>query len=50
MSGPTKEQTLHALARVSRGAVWHAQPQRDPWKSIGDLAAELVWKSKEAAE
>lgn len=47
---PTKAQTLAALARVSRGEVWHPTPQPDPWRSIGDLAAELVWKQCEAAE
>lgn len=48
--GPTKEQTLAALARVSRGEVWHHTPQHDPWRSVGDLAAEMVWKNCEAAE
>lgn len=47
---PTKEQTLAALARVSRGEVWNHTPQPDPWRSVADLAAELVWKNCEAAE
>lgn len=50
MSGPTKEQTLHALDRVSRGEVWEAKPQNDPWKHIGAVAAQLVPQPSEAAE
>ncbi|WP_167550357.1 hypothetical protein [Paracoccus marcusii] len=48
--GPTKEQTLAALARVSRGEVWNHTPQPDHWRSVGDLDAEQVWKKCEAAE
>lgn len=49
-SGPTPEQTLAALARVSRGEVWHHTPQPETWRRIGDLAGELVYKQREAAE
>lgn len=45
---PTKEQTLAALARVSRGEVWHHTPQPETWRPIGDLAAELVFQQCEA--
>lgn len=48
--GPSKEQTLAALARVSRGEVWNHTPQPNHWRSIGDIAAEQVWKNCEAAE
>lgn len=48
--GPTKEQTLAALARVSHGEVWNHTPQRDHWRSVGDLAADQLWKHCEAAE
>ena len=47
---PTKEQTLAALARVSRGEVWNHTSQPDHWRSVGDLAAEQVWMKCEAAE
>lgn len=48
--GPSKEQTLAALDRVSRGEIWHHTPQPDPWRSVGDLAAEMLWTKYEAAE
>lgn len=47
---PTKEETLAALARVSRGEVWHHAAQPETWRHIGDLAAEQVYKHCEAAE
>ena len=47
---PTKEQTLAALSRVSRGEVWHHTPQPDHWRSIGDLAAEQLRQHIEATE
>lgn len=47
---PTPEQTLRALDRVSRGLVWNATPQRDPWRHVADAAAGLVQYSQEAAE
>lgn len=47
---PTPEQTLAALARVSRGEVWEAKPQTSSWKSIGSVAAAMVYKRFEAAE
>ena len=50
MTQPTNEQTLDALTRVSRGEVWNGKPQNDPWRSIGDLAAGLAGKKREAAE
>ncbi len=52
MSSPTpsKEQTLAALARVSRGEVWQHTPQPETWRHIGDLAGELVYQKVEAAE
>lgn len=46
----TPEQTLRALDRVSRGEVWDATPQTDTWQHIGDVVAQLVYKSREAAE
>jgi len=48
--GPTKEQTLAALARVSHGEAWHHKPQPSAWRSIGEIAGELVYKHFEAAE
>lgn len=47
MSGPTKEQTLAALARVSRGEVWQHSPQPETWRSVGDLAAEALCRVTE---
>lgn len=47
MSGPTKDETLAALARVSRGETWHTKPQPNHWKAIGDLAAERLWQMTE---
>ena len=50
MTQPTKQETLAALARVSRGAVWHHNPQPDPWKHIGDLAGDLLTQAAEAPQ
>lgn len=49
-TAPTPEQTLVALARVSRGEVWNGKPQTSTWRSIGEVAAGLVGKHYEAAE
>lgn len=47
---PTKEQTLAALSRVSHGQVWNASPVRNDWRSVGEVAADLVARTSEAAE
>ena len=47
---PTKEQTLAALSRVSRGQVWNATPVPSDWRSVGEVAADLVARNIEAAE
>ena len=46
---PTKEQTLAALARVSRGEVWNHTPQPDHWRSVGHAAVGAVRETCEAA-
>lgn len=50
MKQPTAEQTLAALARVSRGEIWHGKPQTSTWRHVGEVAAGLVAKQCEAAE
>lgn len=50
MIGPTKEQTLRALERVSRGEVWFSQPQPNHWQHVHDAASRVVDRQSEAAE